>query len=533
VHEMAHVKRFDALTQLIAQITAAVFWFSPFVWIAEWRMRIEREHACDDTVLQHGTEPTLYADELLQMVRSLVRRRTAQPAFAALAMARKSEFEGRMLAILDPERPRAVSGIMSAVAFAVLSLLIAAPLAAIDPFAVRVVTQPATGSPPPMAKASSPAPRVASTSSPKCKFDETAIHSGANDNTSRIDVQLHHPDRCVFVDVQGAKLSTDERRILEVPAGAYAVIREVTRQRDIALQIEHLSTGDVQRSFTINGRVPDDDGSTERAWLARVLPQALAEGAINPAARVSRMLKSYGLTRALSEIAELQSPQARRLHFVALIKASEWTELELSRIDAVVRRSLSGRDLADVRKALPNANAASKQSAAVEVKTEKELIEQLLLGFTSGYDLRMAMVSQLPKADKETLLMFARHVPRMSASSYESAEFLIASKIPYLHHKDDQLAAAWFRAASSILSSYERSRVLGNVIEYVQGSEPRTLMLLRATANMSSGSDKAALLTKLGKARLIDTPALRTEFLVQANSITTAEFRRAVLEALQ
>jgi beta-lactamase regulating signal transducer with metallopeptidase domain len=545
VHEMAHVKRFDALTQFLAQITAAVFWFSPFVWIAEWRMRIEREHACDDTVLQHGTEPTLYADELLQMVRSLVRRRATQPAFAALAMARKSEFEGRMLAILDPERPRAVTGIMSGIAFAVLSLLIAAPVAAIDPFAFRVVTKPAAqtdlptepqpGPPPPLVKASTPAPAVSTTTSQKCRFDETIIgtHANVSDDKLRIDVQLHRPDRCIFTELRGVKLSADERRILEVPAGGYASVREVTRQRDIVLSIEHLSTGDLRRSFTINGRVPDDDGSTERAWLARVLPQALAEGSINPAARVSRMLKSNGLDGTLSDIAELRSPQARRYHFVALIKANAWSDTELSRITTVIRRSLYGRDLEEALKAVPAKGSAKPEKQRVEVKTDKELLEGLLLGFTSSYDLRMAMLSQLPKADKETLLMFTEHVPRMGASSYEAAEFLIDSKIPYLHHKDDVLAGAWFRAASSILSSYERSRVLFSALEYVQGSEARTLMLLRATANMSSNSDKAGVLSTVAKAKLIHTPALRTEFLVQANTITTAEFRRAVLEALQ
>ena len=534
VHEMAHVKRFDALTQLLAQLTAAVFWFSPFVWIAEWRMRIEREHACDDTVLQHGTEPTLYADELLQMVRSLVRRRATQPAFAALAMARKSEFEGRMLAILDPERPRAVTGIMSGLMFATLSLLIAAPVAAIDPFAVRVVTQE-TGSPPPLAKASEAAPVAAATTSPhKCDFkpDVFGTHAHHNDEKNQIDVQLHYPDRCVMTELRGVRLSDDERRILVVPAGASALVRELTPQRDIALHIEHLSTGDIKRSFTINGRVPDDDGANEREWLARVLPQALAEGAINTPARVERLLKSNGLVQTLHDIEALRSSAARRAHFTALIKANDWSNSELERIRATVRTSLSGTDLETVLKVLPARSSASTKPNKPEVKTDKELLEQLLLGFTSGYDLRMAMLSQVPKADKETLLMFARHVPRMS-SGYEAAEFLLGARIPYLDHKDDQLAEAWFRGASTILSSYERGRVLGEVLEYVQRSEARTLMWLRATANMSSQVDKAAVLVKIAKAKLISTPATRTEFLTQANSITTATERRSVLEALQ
>src|SRR5207248_6884747 len=56
VHEMAHVKRVDAFTQLVAQLVLAAFWFDPFVWLAAHRMRVEREHACDDYVLREGTQ---------------------------------------------------------------------------------------------------------------------------------------------------------------------------------------------------------------------------------------------------------------------------------------------------------------------------------------------------------------------------------------------------------------------------------------------------------------------------------------------
>src|SRR3982751_5800426 len=71
VHEMAHVKRFDALTQLLAQLSIAIFWFDPLVWFAAHQMRVEREHACDDYVIRDGTAPSLYAGELLEMVRSI------------------------------------------------------------------------------------------------------------------------------------------------------------------------------------------------------------------------------------------------------------------------------------------------------------------------------------------------------------------------------------------------------------------------------------------------------------------------------
>src|SRR5436190_13699959 len=134
VHEMAHVKRVDAFTQVIAQLAIAIFWFDPFVWIAAHRMRVEREHACDDYVLNEGTPASTYAADLLDMVRSLgMRGRPAQPAFAALAMARPDELETRMQAILDPAQDRRSLRSAPAVGFALCSLLLLVPLAAFRP----------------------------------------------------------------------------------------------------------------------------------------------------------------------------------------------------------------------------------------------------------------------------------------------------------------------------------------------------------------------------------------------------------------
>ena len=136
VHEMAHVKRVDAFTQLIAQLALAAFWFDPFVWIAAHRMRVEREHACDDYVLREGTPASTYAADLLAMVRALGSRgHAAQPAFAALAMARPDELEARMEAILDPAQERSSLRRAPALGLALCSLLLLVPLAAFRPVA--------------------------------------------------------------------------------------------------------------------------------------------------------------------------------------------------------------------------------------------------------------------------------------------------------------------------------------------------------------------------------------------------------------
>jgi beta-lactamase regulating signal transducer with metallopeptidase domain len=103
LHELAHAQRCDCQTQLIAQLSCALWWFNPLVWLARWRMQIERERACDDMVLASGTKPSKYAEQLVQIAAQMP---IAQFGAAAIAMARPSTLESRVAAILDPGRNR-------------------------------------------------------------------------------------------------------------------------------------------------------------------------------------------------------------------------------------------------------------------------------------------------------------------------------------------------------------------------------------------------------------------------------------------
>src|SRR3569832_1643901 len=130
LHELAHIKRLDTLTQLLAQLSTALFWFNPAVWLVAREMRREREHACDDFVLDAGARASDYAHSLLQIARPLV---SGAPAAAALAMARRSELEGRLLANLDPRIDRRPASRLRTAAASVALVALAVPIAAVSP----------------------------------------------------------------------------------------------------------------------------------------------------------------------------------------------------------------------------------------------------------------------------------------------------------------------------------------------------------------------------------------------------------------
>ncbi|HEX6574501.1 MAG TPA: M56 family metallopeptidase [Gemmatimonadaceae bacterium] len=130
LHELAHVKRHDLVGHTLGRLACALYWFHPLVWTAAKQLRNESERACDDLALSCGARASDYAEHLLDIVTSV--RRDSTPA-VALAMARRKEFEGRMLAILDPElrhsmpSRRQAAGLIGSLAVMALVVGAAAP----------------------------------------------------------------------------------------------------------------------------------------------------------------------------------------------------------------------------------------------------------------------------------------------------------------------------------------------------------------------------------------------------------------------
>nr|MDQ3820781.1 M56 family metallopeptidase [Acidobacteriota bacterium] len=134
LHELTHVARRDCLTQMIAQTACAFYWFNPLIWSAAHRLRIEREKACDDYVLSIGTRPSDYAHHLLEIARSMRERSVfAWSQTVSVAMARRSQLEGRLLSILSKEKKRGAMSRITTVGVLALTCVLLLSLGVLRP----------------------------------------------------------------------------------------------------------------------------------------------------------------------------------------------------------------------------------------------------------------------------------------------------------------------------------------------------------------------------------------------------------------
>jgi len=588
VHEMAHVKRLDALTQLVGQLALALFWFDPLVWIANRRMQMEREHACDDYVLRHGTAPSLYAEELLAMVRRLgtPARRDAQPAFAALAMARRSEFEGRMLSILDPVLDRhPLSGARTAMSIAA-ALLVVVPLAALQPYqapavpaapAAPVAAAAATAQRPAPAAPASPAypalpampspvmgraaaaatpfaplaPMTSSASTPvaapaapaapsapnvvlvqgrDCANARlgspgtiTSIHSDHDDdeNAGIIEYYSFTGSRCSQATIAGrVSYTADESDVSDMSDEAHAFFRERTDGDDRSLSI-HRMDGTLVRSYRHNGASVawDDDG---RRWLARFLPQVLADAGLNVKPRVARWFREGGVDGALRGIAALHGSGAKASHFSALLAY----RLSADDVAKVVRQA--GHDLpssGDLSAVLTQAAPALRNTAAaVEVM-------RTIATIPSSGD-RAAVLSVYGQTDNRDALLALARVAAGLPSSGDRAGVLASLAPRYLAGNDGALRDAWFGAAGTIPSSGDKAGLLGVAIGYAARSDDDALAVIRVARQVASSGDRAGVLSALANTNALRSTAVRDAYLQAVHELPSSSDERRALEAL-
>jgi len=551
VHEMAHVKRFDALTQLLAQFAVALFWFDPLVWIAAHQMRVEREHACDDYVLRDGTTPSLYAGELLEMVRSIgtPRHDRAAPAFAALAMARRSEFEGRMLAILDPRLDRQTLNKRGTLMTAIIVALLTIPLAALRPFQQPVSSSAAisesssssigeatTSSPVPASNAAGAARASGKSSLQSVRScDSYATGSSSQGTSTHIDVHssgssqilellISTPGRCTEAAVLGkAVFSPDETHIAQLSPGGFARFRERTTAFDRVVSVTTAGDGSLSYIATVDGRtVPFDAGMAN--WLSHLLPEVLREAGYDVPARVARLRAQGGVTAVLHEISEIHTSSSKTAHYMELIKSgAPLSGTDAEKVAEQVPRDLtSSGDLSAVLQILPR--------SAVQSPGARHAIADALSQIKSSGDKAATLAILAPNADPEMLLLLAKAAEDISSSG-DKANFLITTAAEYLTPGSESLRNAYFRVVSTVPSSGDMANVLISVMPYGHANSAIPLKVIESSKAVASSGDAANVLIQLITMRVLQPNDTRTALALieRTNTIASSGDRANVL----
>ena len=69
IHELSHVRRKDYLLNLLITAVELVYFFNPFARMLTGHLKKEREHCCDDQVLEFRYDPHAYVSALLSLAR--------------------------------------------------------------------------------------------------------------------------------------------------------------------------------------------------------------------------------------------------------------------------------------------------------------------------------------------------------------------------------------------------------------------------------------------------------------------------------
>jgi beta-lactamase regulating signal transducer with metallopeptidase domain len=101
LHELAHIRRYDLLVNLLQMIVQVVYFFHPLVWLTNSKVRQLREEICDDIAIQHiGAERKRYSKSILRVMEES--RREPAFGFAAIGfLERKNSLRRRITRIMS------------------------------------------------------------------------------------------------------------------------------------------------------------------------------------------------------------------------------------------------------------------------------------------------------------------------------------------------------------------------------------------------------------------------------------------------
>jgi Leucine-rich repeat (LRR) protein len=100
-HELSHIARFDAGVNLLQVMAQAIYWFHPFVWWSNRKIRQEREKCCDEMAIVHlNTLPEHYTRAIVDAL--VAERQSAHPIPSLAIVGSVRDIEERIKTMLKP-----------------------------------------------------------------------------------------------------------------------------------------------------------------------------------------------------------------------------------------------------------------------------------------------------------------------------------------------------------------------------------------------------------------------------------------------
>jgi len=122
-HELAHWKRRDHISGLLAELVVCILPWHPLVWWAKSRLVRLSEQACDDWVVANGQPGTDYAESLLDLTPG------GQMAFVPAVVRSKRGLAGRVRRILKDNCGNPRTGAVWALAVSIVAICLAVGIA--------------------------------------------------------------------------------------------------------------------------------------------------------------------------------------------------------------------------------------------------------------------------------------------------------------------------------------------------------------------------------------------------------------------
>ncbi len=541
LHELAHVKRHDYVTQLFARFACALYWFNPLVWLAARQLRVEREHACDDEVLSAGAKPSEYATHLLEIARSL--KASSSTVFATVAMARPSQLSGRLLAVLDVTKSRrSVTKATSLFTWVVAAALVV-PLACAQPASstVRqptpaVVTERATPAIEVAAAAAEPAPDrravVTNAARPPTwsvarQCDESrnqrprSIQENVNDDRRRTRWQ---DGPCEGeVEIRGdAFFNDDFTDIDNLARGGSFSIELYDGDIERRVEIRRRGAGGLERRWFVDGREQAYNGEA-RAWLTEALTDYFRHSSHKAEERITWILATRGVDGLLQEASQTHGGYIKRVYFQEAIRSGELSTAQIGQlIDQAADEISSDFELAQLLRAVPPNELHDSSLRRTYVAAAADI--------DSDFEKRRVLSTILEQEglSEEVVESLLRTAATMD-SDFELAQLLTHIGDRYL--MDVQLRAMYLQAADQIDSDFERRRVLSALLQQEDLSNEVLLLLLNTAAEIDSDFELRQVLVGAADRYVIDD-ALRVAFFDAVNTVDSDFEHRNVLQAV-